>query len=186
MDPGPCGIAGGGEADRLAKEAAEGWAYEVSDEYRWEASLSHLSRVATGNGSRVTAQWAASRVRPECKHHPPRGTGIRKKQLRRVRKSLAGRYYQLLTGHAAIGSFLHERISGPQRAESSERQWCSCGKRQSRHHLFIEFRAWAPRIGRLWSRIGKDCGWKHHLGAVGQAAVGGEAYQGCVGVLGGH
>ena len=57
------------------------------------------------------------------------GPGLRRKPLRKVRKSLAGRYYQLLSGHAAIGSFLHERMIGPLRRESSERRWCGSGKR---------------------------------------------------------
>ena len=34
-------------------------------------------------------------------------------------------------------------------------------KRQSRHHLFTECRAWAPQIRELWKRIGRDCGWEH-------------------------
>ena len=42
-------ITGNEEADRLAKEAAEGSTHEVSDEYWWEISLSHLSRVAIEN-----------------------------------------------------------------------------------------------------------------------------------------
>ena len=79
--------------------------------------------------------------------------------LRRVRKSTAQRYYQLLTGHAAIGSFLHDRMTGPQRLETDERWWCSCGKRQSRHPLFTECRA--PQTRELWKRIGKDCRWEH-------------------------
>ena len=33
--------------------------------------------------------------------------------------------------------------------------------RESRHHLFTKFKAWAPQIRRLWMRIGKDCKWKH-------------------------
>ena len=41
----PVGIAGNEEADRLAKEAAGGRTREVLDEYRWEASISHLSCV---------------------------------------------------------------------------------------------------------------------------------------------
>ena len=81
--------------------------------------------------------------------------------MRRVRKSIAQRYYQLLSGHAATGPFLHDRMSGPQRAESDECWWCNCGKRQSRHHLFAECRAWLPQIRELWQRIGKDCGWEH-------------------------
>ena len=81
--------------------------------------------------------------------------------MRRVRKSVAQRYYQLLSGHAAIGSFLRGRMSGPQRLETDRCWWCNCGKRQSRHHLFTECRAWAPQIRELWQRVGKDCEWEH-------------------------
>ena len=80
---------------------------------------------------------------------PPGGTGLRRKALRKVQKSLAGRYYRLLSGHAAIGSFLHDRMTRPQRLESDECWWCNCGKQQTRHHLFTECRAWAPQIRRL-------------------------------------
>ena len=133
----------------------------MSDEYRWEASLSHLSRVATENRSRATARWVASHARPERRHRPPGETGLRRKQLRLARKSLAGRYYQLLSGHAAIGPFLHERMTGAQRLESGGCLWCNCSRRQSRHRLFVEYKAWAPQVRRLWRRIGKDCGWEH-------------------------
>ena len=64
-------IAGNEEADRLAKEAAEGRTREASDEYRWEASLSHLSQVVTENRSRAAAQWVASHVKPERRYRPP-------------------------------------------------------------------------------------------------------------------
>ena len=47
------------------------------------------------------------------------------------------------------------------RVESAESQWCDCGKRQTRHHLVIECRAWAPHIRELWRRIGRDYGWEH-------------------------
>ena len=46
--------------------------------------------------------------------------------MRRVRKSVAQRYYQLLSGHAAMSSFLHDRMSGPQRLETDECWWCRC------------------------------------------------------------
>ena len=52
-------------------------------------------------------------VRPERRHRPPDGSGLRRKALRKVRKSLAGRYYQLTSGHTTTGSFLHERMTGP-------------------------------------------------------------------------
>ena len=81
--------------------------------------------------------------------------------MRRVRTSIAQRCYQLLSGHAATGSFLHDRMTGSQRLETDECWWCSCGRRQTRHHLFTECRAWAPQIRELWRRVGRDCGWEH-------------------------
>ena len=84
--PAHVGIARNEEADRLAREAVEGYTHKVSGEYRWEAGLSRLSRVATENRSRTTTQWVASHVRPERRYRPPGGTGLRRKQLRRVRK----------------------------------------------------------------------------------------------------
>ena len=83
----------------------------------------------------------------------PGSSGLRRKALRKVRKPLAGRCYQLLLGHGAIGYFLHERLAGPPRLESSECRWCGNGKRESSHHLFTECQAWAPQIRRLWKRV---------------------------------
>ena len=96
-------------ADGLAKEVAEGWPRDppdVPDQIRWQASVSHLSRRPTERRSRDAAQWVASSPDLTKAQIPaPRGC--------RARKSLAGRYYQLLSGHARIGSFLHDRMTGP-------------------------------------------------------------------------
>ena len=100
-------------------------------------------------------------MRPKRKYCLPVGTGLRRKTLWRVWKALARRYYQLLSGHAAIESFLHERMTGALRLESSECRWCGNGKRESRPHLLMECQAWAPQIRRLWKWVGKDRGWKH-------------------------
>ena len=55
----------------------------------------------------------------------------------------------------------HERMTAPLRRGSSDCRWCGNGKRESRHHLSIECRAWAPQIQRLWRLVGKDCRWEH-------------------------
>ena len=128
-------------ADRAAKEASENYAHDVSDKIRWQTSLPHLLRRATEGRAGAAPQWVADHVRPEGRYHPPGGSGLRRRLLCRVRKSAAQRYYQLLSGHAAIGSFLHGRMTSPQRLESGECWWCNCGKRQTRHHLFTEFKA---------------------------------------------
>ena len=96
-----------------------------------------------------TIQRTRDHVRPERRYRPSGGTGFRQRALRRVRNSTAQRYYQLLTGHAAIGSFLHDRMAGPQRLDTDECCWYSCGRRQSRHHLFTERRARLPQIRSL-------------------------------------
>ena len=145
----------------MAKEAAGCRVFDVQDEVRWQASLPHLSRRAPESRARAASQWIRDHVRPERRPHPPGETGLRRRALRRVRKSTAQRCYQLLSGHAAIGSSLHDRMTGPQRQETDECWWCNCGKRQSRHHLFTECRAWAPQIRALCKRIGKDCRWEH-------------------------
>ena len=59
---------------------------------------------------------------------PPRGAPAPKESSETSPETLVGRYYQLLSGHAAIGSFLHERITGTQRLESSECWLRNCGR----------------------------------------------------------
>ena len=112
------------------------------------------------DGGRLTSQWIRDHVRSERRYLPPGGTGIRKRIMRRVRKATAQRYYQLLTGHAAIGSFLHDRMAEPQRLDLDRCWWCSSGARQSRHYLFIKCRAWALQIRMLWRGIGEDRHWE--------------------------
>ena len=151
------GVTGNERADEHAKVAAEGDRPDsaVPDELRRETSLSHITRVATEARARRMKQWISERLGdPRRKHRPPPGKGVRRKLLRRAPKHIAGRYYQLLSGHAAIGPYLEDKVD-------DDRCWCGGGKRQTRHHLFTECRAWAPQIRRLWSDIGKAHGWKH-------------------------
>ena len=117
------GVRGNEAADDFAKAAAEGAdsGDAVPDEYRWETSLWHMTRVSTEARTRPTQEWIRSHVWPERRYQPPQGRGVRRRMLRWVRKSLAGRYYQLLSGHASIGSFLHERAGS---VESSACWWC--------------------------------------------------------------
>lgn len=71
----------------------------VPDEYRWETSLSHMTRVTAEARTRATSEWIVSHMRAERRYSSPPGRGLRRQQLRRVRKSPAGRYYQFLLGH---------------------------------------------------------------------------------------
>ena len=68
------GATGSESADERAKAAAKGKAPsdEVPDEYRWETSLSHMSREASQTRPRATAQWISNHVRPERGYRGPR------------------------------------------------------------------------------------------------------------------
>ena len=103
-----------------------------------------MARTATEAVTRDTNEWIASHVRAANgrRYRPPKWRGLRRKLLRRMRKFLTGHYYQLLSGHATIGTYLHDRI---QRTDTSECWWCSSGELQSRH-LFTRCQAWAPQI----------------------------------------
>ena len=90
--PAHAGIRGNEVGDGMAKWAAEDRTNGVPDEIRWQASLSHLSRRATEGRARATSQWVMDHVRPERRYHPPGSSGLRRRMLRRVRKSTAQRY----------------------------------------------------------------------------------------------
>ena len=102
--------------------------------------------------------------------------------LRKVRKATAQRYYQLLTGHAVIGS-LHDRMTGPQQLESEKCWWCNRGKRQTRYHLFTECRAWTLQIRALWSS-GKGLPLGAPEGAGAAMAMEGGGHGGGFGIFG--
>ena len=94
-------------------------------------------------------------VKRKHQYHPSPGGNLRR-GLSRVRKELARRYYQLLMGHAATAEYLMRVGQSP----SSKCWWCGSGERQSRYHLFIRFRRWAPEIRRLWQRAERNCEWE--------------------------
>ena len=145
-------------ADRYAKDAATGRAprEKLPEGYAEETSLAHMTRVATETRSRETTEWITARVRPGRRYRPPPGKGTRRTQLRRLRKTLAGRYYQLLSGHAETGT---HRVRFD-RTDTPECWWCTSGEPQSRHHLFTRCPAWRPQTRRLWKDIREACRWE--------------------------
>ena len=78
-----------------------------------------------------------------------------RKALARARKEWAGRFYQLLTGHAAVAECL-ARVG---QATRDQCWWCGSGERQTRFHLFVKCRRWEPEIRRMWQRIRLNCEW---------------------------
>ena len=74
--------------------------------------------------------------------------------LRRARKGVASRFFQLLSGHAMIAPFLKEKWGWT----DSDRCWWCYGGRQSRDHLFKECSKWKKEIAELWREIGRISG----------------------------
>ena len=147
-------------ADQYAKDAATGRAprERLLEGYAEETSLAHMTRVATEARSRATTDWITGHVRSGRRYRPPPGKGDRRTQLRRVKKTLAGRYYQLLSGHAETGTHRH-RFG---RADTPACWWCASGEPQSRHHLVRGARhgdrrrgGYGRTSGRPWDGVGQ-------------------------------
>ena len=151
--PSHAGIPGNERADRMAKRAAEGREGEVASDYLMEASLSHLTRVTTEARASATATWIRDHCGRRRRYRPPKG-GKMRKELGRCPKELAGRFYQLMSGHAAVAEHL-VRVG---QADNDNCFWCGSGERQTRHHLFIKCRRWMPEIRKLWQRVRAETG----------------------------
>ena len=142
-------VAGNERADACAKAAAAGDHAAAEPAYLREASLSHLSRLTTEARTTETERWIRAKVKRKHRYRPPTG-GKMRSELRGVRKECAGRFYQLLSGHAATAPHL-ERI-GQVRSDGSC-WWCRSGQRQSRFHLFFRCRRWRAEIDEMWQKV---------------------------------
>ena len=147
------GVAGNERADALARQAAAGELTQADPAYLREASLAHLTRKTTEARSLETSNWIRTHVKRKHRYRPPPG-GKMRQEIRGVRKELASRYYQLLSGHAATAT--HLRRVG--QASSDKCWWCESGERQTRLHLFSRCRRWTPQIKELWHRVDAEGG----------------------------
>ena len=77
MGPGPLHGCRQWEAYEFTKATASMSAprKEISDEYRWETSLSHMTRVSIEVRSRTTAEWITSQVNAGGQYKPPPAVG---------------------------------------------------------------------------------------------------------------
>ena len=153
-------VEGNEVADRFAKAAAGRTAPcndgDIPDDFLDEASLSYMTRTATEARSQATVEWISSRVGAPRYRLPP-GRDLRRRHLRSVRKELAGRFYQFLSGRAAVGSYLHDKIH---KIDSDRYWWRNTGERQSRFHPTARRPAWAGQARAMWRRIAQMCEWK--------------------------
>ena len=152
--PAHAGVEGSHQADEMAKRAAEGGEERAQPPYLLEASLAHLTRKTTETRSTATARWVRDHTGRRRRYRPPKG-GKMRKALNRTREEMAGRFYQLLSGHAAVAEHL-VRIG---QAPGDACWFCGTGERQTRFRLFVKCRRWEPEIRKLWQKARLDSGW---------------------------
>ena len=120
-------------ADDWAKRAAEDHGDSVPRAYLRETSFAHMARRVTEARAAGVSKWIVDHVNCRRRYSPPKGQKLRK-ELRHERKALAGRYYQLLSGHAATGDYLYRKVH---KLPSDRCRWCGQDERQTRHNLFV-------------------------------------------------
>lgn len=120
------GAPGNEGADECAKAAAEGGEPDsaVPGEYRWETSLSCMTRAATEVRSQSTAQWTTDHVGPQSKYRPPRGKGLKRKLSAEHGSRSPAATISSLSGHAAIGPYLKDKIY---KTDDDRCWWCGGG-----------------------------------------------------------
>ena len=141
-------------ADEWAREAAECEEDAVPRAYLRETSLEHMARAATEARAAEVSKLIVDHISGRRRYCPAKGEMLRK-ELRHERKALAGLYYQLLSGLAATGDYLCNRVH---KLPSDGCWWCGRDERQSRYHLFVNCAAWGPQIQELWKDVGRRCG----------------------------
>ena len=163
--PAHSGIIGNETADTLAYSAAKERPIRRSRRLRRDnklcalqctASFAHLARRSTEARARATHQWIEERLKGRRGYKRPGKVGIRE-ALRRALRGVATRFFQLLSGHAPIASFLHDRW---RTMDTDKCWWCDTDARQTRHHLFTECQRWETEIREMWRDYGEARGWK--------------------------
>ena len=135
--PGHSGILGNERADRAAKAAA---AKPPRNDHQG-VSIAYVNRARTEAVKARKQQWLAealrNRVRTAQAHYRAQRGWKQDPVLAAAPKKLASRFYQLKSGHAAVGPYL-QRIGA---RESEVCQGCRAPK-ESVRHLLLECREW--------------------------------------------
>jgi hypothetical protein len=103
-------------------------------EAKWRDSLNWIKE-------RVGKQRARTYILPRRQKPDPTPAHIR--------KGIAQRYYQLKTGHALIGTYLHWRTL----RNDNLCWWCSAHTPQNLHHLFKRCDRWKEQQRTLWRDV---------------------------------
>jgi len=156
------GVEGNEKADEWAKLAAdepdahgvEGWTYSDRLEERQTPlprSLANIKREIAEKKWAEARKWAGGRTSKKKYRMPkgqrPDGT------VAGSAKRLAARFYQLKTGHARTGEYLHWAKSRP----TAQCWWCP-HPRQTREHLLKGCPKWRKQQNVLWKEVWKETG----------------------------
>jgi len=143
--PGHKGIAGNEKADEWAKEVAG----QAGTHGPLPRSLANLKREISEKKWAEARQWAGGRT-SKTKYRIPKSQkpdGV----VASSTKRLASRYYQLKTGHARTGQYLHWAKVRP----DTQCWWCKCPS-QTRDHLFKVCPEWKMQQKILWAEVLKE------------------------------
>jgi hypothetical protein len=114
-------------------------------------SLANIAREISERKWSEARQWAERRITAK-KYKMP----VDQRPDRAVAgcpKRLAGRYYQLKTGHCLTGQYL----KWTKNRGSAKCGWCPC-ERQTREHLFKNCPRWKLQQKTLWAEVRRDTG----------------------------
>jgi ribonuclease HI len=145
--PGHAGIEGNEKADQVAKEAAT-----KPGSIPGGLSLAFTRRACTEIVKARKQGWltqalAKRSLQNQRAYRPHKGWKL-DPAASRAPKQVASRYYQLKSGHAAIGAHLHQI----QRQESPECRRCRA-PRETVHHLLFECREWRHQRAKLYTAL---------------------------------
>ena len=143
-------IAGNEKADEWAKIAAERQsACGVEHLAPLPRSLANLKREISEKKWAEARQWAGGRT-SKTKYRMPK-TQRPDGAVAGSTKRLASRFYQLKTGHARTGQYLHWAKVRP----TAQCWWCQC-RTQTRDHLFKVCPEWKMQQKILWAEVRKE------------------------------
>jgi hypothetical protein len=123
-------------------------------------SFADLKRCAAEKRSQETTDWVKVSITASRGYLERKSPNFPLK-LCRIRKELALRYYQLMTGHVVIAPYLKHKIK---MSDSDSCWWCEKDVHHTREHLFKECPHWKEDIQMFWRKVAEEVGprWKRY------------------------
>ena len=149
--PGHAGVEGNERADQVAKQAAN----KPPGRGPREISLAFTCRARTEAITAQKQRWLAKELSKRSQQgqrtYRPQKNWRLNSAAAVAPKHLASRYFQLKSGHAAVGAYLHQ-------IQAQEDATCrDCGlSRETIHHLLFECRKWRHQRNKLYKDLELD------------------------------